>query len=135
MASCSADPLSTLSTPTASLEGLAGQPTNLDADISTGTNASNRVTEPEDCLYRERSLTDRWWPVDSKAMLDMGKDNWPEWRRRITTISNRFGFSHWLDGSLTCLDPSVSPDSHRVWQTNDRTLRTFLLEHISTAYC
>lgn len=91
IAFCSADPPSALSSPTASLEGLAGQPTNLDADITTGTNTSNGVTEPEDCWYWVRSLADPWWPVtvDSKVVLDTEKDNWPEWSRRITPLVGR----------------------------------------------
>jgi hypothetical protein len=135
MASCDVDPPSALSSPAASLEeGLAGQPshTNLDAVISSGTNASNGVVEPEDCWYGVLSLTDPWLPAGSKVVLDMEKDNWPEWSRRITLITSRLGFFYWLKGSLTCPDPSVYPNSHRIWQMNDRTLRSFLLNHISS---
>ena len=78
MALCDVDPPSALSSPTASLgEGLAGQPshTNLDAYISSGTNALNGVAEPEDCWYGVLSLTDPWLPADPKVVLDVEKDN------------------------------------------------------------
>jgi hypothetical protein len=42
------------------------------------------------------------------------------------------GFSSYLDGSFPCPDKAAHPRSHYIWNNNDRSLRAFMLKHVST---
>jgi hypothetical protein len=49
----------------------------------------------------------------------------------MSLFAGSWGFTKWLDGTLKRPDEAVYPEAHYLWQTNDRSLRTFMLEHIS----
>ena len=134
LASCNTDLPNAPSNPSVSLEDrdgvpVADRPANLDANNPAETNASNGATEPRDFSYRELSLSEPCWPAD--LVLDMEKDNWPEWSRRLTLLAGRLRFSGWLNGSLTCPDPGVYPNAHCSWKMNDGAVRAVILERVS----
>ncbi|KAF8486005.1 hypothetical protein DFH94DRAFT_164040 [Russula ochroleuca] len=85
---------------------------------------------PRDIRIIERVLSDTSWPKD--LTLDHEEYNWQEWYRRTTNLVYRQGFTPWLDGSLECPDEQHYPEAHWIWQQNDRSLRLFLLTHISS---
>jgi hypothetical protein len=76
-------------------------------------------------------ISDPTWP--SSLTLDLQRSNWPEWSRRLELLANRQGLFPWLNGTLACPDPAVvSPKICWVWWTNDSSLRSFILQHVSS---
>ena len=45
----------------------------------------------------------------------------------------QYSLRPWLEGTLPCPDPGVSPNLYYVWIQNDDGLRAFILNHISSA--
>lgn len=84
---------------------------------------------PGNIVITERFLSDPSWPAD--LILDLGKDNWPEWSRCLELLADGQGFARYLDGSLSCPDILVYPRAHWIWDNNDRSLHAFILRHIS----
>ena len=46
---------------------------------------------PGNIVLTERFLSDPSWPAD--LILDLGKDNWPEWSRRLELLADGQGFA------------------------------------------
>lgn len=81
------------------------------------------VIDLKPCLYHPT------WPAD--LILDRTKYNWEEWNRRLSLFVAQQHFSNYLDGSFPCPDPAVHTEAARNWKLNDRSLRAFILLHIS----
>jgi hypothetical protein len=64
--------------------------------------------------------------------LDLQSSNWAEWSRRLELLAYRQGLATWLDGTLTCPDPTTDPKICWVWWTNNDSLRSFILQHVSS---
>jgi len=79
----------------------------------------------------ERFMESSSWPTE--LILDLGKANWFEWSRELNLLVLQCGLKPWLEGTLACPDPSISPDNHFVWTQNDGALRGFILARISWA--
>ena len=69
------------------------------------------------------------WPADLR--LDRSKSNWNEWSLRLTLTCDRQGFTEWLDETFPPPDRAADPLAHRVWTINDRSLKAFILLHVS----
>jgi gag-polypeptide of LTR copia-type len=83
-----------------------------------------------DHTFITETLTDDpTWPKN--LILDIDKYNWPEWSYRIRFLADSLGLGEWLSGTLPQPDPNIYPNASRIWQTNDRSLRAFLILHIS----
>jgi hypothetical protein len=67
------------------------------------------------------SIADSSWP--SKLILDLSKTNW--------LLADRLYVSGYLDGTLSCPDVVAFPAAHHIWNGNDKSLRAFILEHIT----
>jgi hypothetical protein len=74
-------------------------------------------------------ISDPAWP--SSLTLSLQLSNWHEWSRRLELLAHRQGLYCWLDGSLSCPDPTTNPKTCWVWWANDASLRSFILQHIS----
>jgi hypothetical protein len=74
-------------------------------------------------------ISDNNWPAD--LCLDRSKSNWEEWSLHMTLLADRHGLADWLDGSFDQPDVTADPKGHRIWRTNDRSLKAFILQHIS----
>jgi len=51
----------------------------------------------------------------------------------MTLIADCQGFTDWLHGFFSQPDVTADPKGHRIWQVNDRSLKAFMLQHISRA--
>jgi hypothetical protein len=96
--------------------------------ILEGGTAATAVA-PGDIILTERFLDDSCWPP--KLVLNLGKSNWPRWRRQMEILAAGQGFSRYLDGSLPCPDPALYPGANWIWDNNDRSLRAAILNHVS----
>jgi hypothetical protein len=76
-------------------------------------------------------MTDASWPSD--LILDLSKANWLERSHALSLAVRECGLRPWLEGSLPCPDPAVSPGAHYVWMQNDDALGAFMLRHVSTS--
>ena len=74
-------------------------------------------------------ISESAWPAN--LSLDRSKSNWEEWCLQMTLIADRHGFTDWLDGSFPQPDVTIDAKGHRAWKTNDRSLKAFMLQHIS----
>ena len=70
------------------------------------------------------------WPAD--LILDREKNNWQKWSRRLNIEVDKHAFTAWLNGSIPCPDATTHTRACQIWKTNDQTLRTFILKHVST---
>jgi hypothetical protein len=95
----------------------------------TNTVASTSAVGPGYIDLTERFLSDPSWPTS--LVLDLGKSNWPEWSRRLELLADGQGFFRYLDGTLRCPDSLMYPTAYWIWDNNDRSLRAFILGHIS----
>ena len=86
---------------------------------------------PNGITITKRIIEGATWPAN--LVLDLGKSNWLEWSCQLGLLVIQQGLKPWLEGSLACPDPLVSPDAHCVWTHNDDALREFMHDHISTA--
>lgn len=84
---------------------------------------------PGDPLNTVQYITDPAWPADLR--LDCSLCNWEEWSRRLKLICDGQGFTDWLDVAFIPPDATLDPRAHRVWTLNDRSLKSFILCHIS----
>ena len=96
---------------------------------TTNSNSPTSATGPGDITITERFISDSAWPADLK--LDLGKSNWDDWSHRMRLLVDHLGFTDWLDGTLPCPDQTSYAKANRVWKSNDRSLRAFMLERIS----
>ena len=92
--------------------------------IPTGTTPITDNFISDKTFYSDSS-----WPPD--LVLDRLKSNWNEWNRRLRIIVDQRGFGTYLNGTLTCPDTALYPQSASSWQNNNLALRGFILEHIS----
>ncbi len=51
----------------------------------------------------------------------------------MTLLADRQGFTDWLQGLFPQPDVTSDPKGHRIWQINDRSLKAFILQHVSRA--
>jgi hypothetical protein len=51
----------------------------------------------------------------------------------MTLLADRQGFTDWLQGLFPQPDVTSDPTGHRIWQINDRSLKAFILQHVSRA--
>ena len=108
----------------------AGAPTVNVSTTAVSTSATTvTATGPDDIIFTLQYINDNAWPSDLELDLDLG--NWPLWSRRVALLADRQGFSEWLDGSLVCPDKVTHPKANQIWMKNDRSLKAFLLSHIS----
>jgi len=84
---------------------------------------------PDDIPFTIQYINDNHWLKD--FILDAKKANWDEWSLQVSFLTDRQGFTDWLDGSLAQPDKSVYPKAHHIWAVNDRSLKGFLYSHIS----
>jgi Reverse transcriptase (RNA-dependent DNA polymerase)/Integrase core domain/GAG-pre-integrase domain len=87
------------------------------------------VLSPKDIPLTPMFISDPGWP--SSLTLDLQSSNWAEWSRRLELLAYRQGLSSWLDGTLSCPDPITDSKICWVWWTNDGSLRSFILQHVS----
>jgi gag-polypeptide of LTR copia-type len=87
----------------------------------------------DDTFITERLVTEPNWPKD--RILDIDEYNWPEWSYRIRLLADRMGLGKWLSGTLPRPDPNIYPNASQIWQTNDLSLRAFLLLNTSEFEC
>ena len=98
-------------------------------NVSINTSSLNVAVGPGDITITERFISDSAWPADLK--LDLGKSNWDDWSHCMRLLVDHLGFTDWLEGTLACPNQSSYAKANRVWRSNDRSLRAFMLEHIS----
>ena len=98
---------------------------------STTTSGSHSGTTSAGIRLTERTINETSWPPD--LVLDLGKSNWMEWSRKLNNMALRQGFAPWLNGSLPCPDPDLTPDANYIWHHNDGGLRGFIQDHVSPA--
>src|SRR5260221_1138294 len=115
----------------ASTQTTGGTPADSTAVQSSNTPTSTAVSAmgPDDILLTMQYINDNAWPTDFELDLDTG--NWPLWRRRISLLADRQGFTDWLDGTLARPDKITHAKAHHIWNSNDRSLKAFILSHIS----
>ncbi len=122
-------PSGTTPTPSGSSGG-----TGANAPTAANTNTPSNATQgPNNMTFTECLVADPSWP--STLILDLGEGNWIEWSRHLTLLSARVAVSKYLNGTLTRPDPAIHPDASQIWDTNDGSLRAFMLERVaSTEY-
>ena len=95
------------------------------------TGSAPTTSSPDEIIMYEKPFpTNSYWPAD--LILDCTKGNWLEWDCRINTIVDQRCYGNYLDGSFPCPDPAVHAKAAMIWGMNNRTLRSFLLEHVSS---
>jgi hypothetical protein len=80
--------------------------------------------------FTERLISDSSWP--SELNLDLKEGNWLDWSRRLTLLADRLLVSGYLNGTLSCPDAITEPLAHQIWNGNDRSLRAFILERLTS---
>jgi transposase InsO family protein len=95
----------------------------------SGPDCPETTRGPGNVLMPERFMTDPSWLKD--LTLDISKSNWTQWCRQLRISANEQGFSRYLDGTLKCPNVNVHPTAHWIWDNNNRSLRAFILRHIS----
>jgi hypothetical protein len=94
------------------------------------TTLTRPILSPDDIPLTPMFISDPTWP--SSLTLSLQSSNWQEWSRHLELLALRQGLSSWLDGTLACPDPVTSnPKICWVWWTNDSSLRSFILQHVS----
>ena len=84
---------------------------------------------PGDIVLTECFLTNSSWP--KTLILNLGTANWPEWSQRLQLLVSGQGFSCYLDGTLPRPDPTLYSGASWIWNSNDQSLSTFMLNHMS----
>jgi transposase InsO family protein len=99
--------------------------------IDSGHVSGNTVSAigPDDVLFTTQYVNDNSWPADFELDINLG--NWPQWNRHVTLLSDRQGFTDWLNGTLSRPPKATHAKAHHIWAINDRSLKAFLLSHIS----
>jgi hypothetical protein len=80
-------------------------------------------------VLQQNFISNTAWPADLK--LDRLKANWVDWDRRLNLVVDQRHFSEYLNGTFPCPDATDHPKAARNWRSNNRTLRAFILEHVS----
>ena len=95
-----------------------------------GTTTTTTVTGPPPLNIPLQSfISDSAWPAD--LILDSLKHNWEQWDRRLNLVADQRHFTRYLNGTLPCPDATVYPTAADNWESNNRALRGFILEHVS----
>jgi hypothetical protein len=76
-------------------------------------------------------ISDNAWP--SSLILDRSKSNWEDWSLRLMLIADEKGFTDWLHGLYPQPNVTTNPKGNWVWLINDRSLKAFMLCHVSRA--
>ena len=121
------DPAATAGSGSGGSNITTGGPTGDPTGGSTGGTTGN--PNDDDVIYERSFLPDPSWPAD--LLLDALKSNWEEWNRRLNFVVDQRNFSYYLDGTFLCPDATQHPKAACYWKSNDRALRSFILEHIS----
>jgi hypothetical protein len=74
-------------------------------------------------------LTSSGWPEG--LILKLYKSNWTEWNWCLKLLAARMGFIKWLNNLIPQPDTSLYPKAATIWDSNDNSLHTFILKHIS----
>ena len=82
-----------------------------------------------DYILTIQYLNDSRWLSD--LILNMDQANWETWSRAILLAASHQGFKDWLDGMLLQPDLATHAKAHRIWCSNDKSLRAFILSHVS----
>ena len=82
-----------------------------------------------DYILTIQYLNDSKWPSD--LILDIDQANWETWSRVILLAASCQGFEDWLDGTLLQPNLATHAKAHWIWHSNDKSLRAFILSHIS----
>ena len=99
---------------------------------TTTTGATTTASSADEIvIYVQPFTTDNNWPAG--LILDRSKGNWLEWDHRINAVVDQRCYGNYLDGSFPCPDPAVHAKAAMVWGMNNCALRSFLLEHVSSA--
>jgi hypothetical protein len=78
----------------------------------------------------ERVIADPSWPATGNSILNLAQTNWQEWSQRLKLLADRLLVAGYLNGRLTCPDPTVDPAAHDIWVGNNGSLCVFILECI-----
>ncbi len=114
---------------TAQSSGTPTVPAVTQQSSNTPTATTVSAVGPDDILFTMQYINDNAWPTDFELDIDTG--NWPLWDRCISLLADHQGFTSWLDGTLPRPDKTSHPKAHHIWQVNDRSLKAFILSHIS----
>ena len=98
----------------------------------TGTTPGSGTTAgspPSPNVPLQSFISDPAWPAD--LILDNLKHNWEQWDRRLNLVVDQRHFSRYLNGTLKCPDATAHPTAAENWESNNRALRGFILEHVS----
>ena len=106
-----------------------GTPAATQQTPNTPTATAVSALGPDDILLTMQYINDNAWPTDFELDIDTG--NWPLWHRRISLLADCQGFTDWLNGTLSCPDKTDHAKAHHIWNVNDRSLKAFILSHIS----
>jgi transposase InsO family protein len=96
---------------------------------SPGTTSGSSGTTPSPNIPLQNFISDSAWPAD--LILDGLKHNWEQWDRRLNLVADQRHFSKYLNGKLKCPDATAHPTAADNWESNNRALRGFILEHVS----
>jgi gag-polypeptide of LTR copia-type len=110
-------------------DGTPAAPVATQQSSNTPTATTVTALGPDDVLLTMQYINDNAWPADFELDIDTG--NWPLWLRRISLLADRQGFTDWLDGTIPRPDKATHPKAHHIWVSNDRSLKAFLLSHVS----
>ena len=110
----------------ATLSGLGVSP--VAATVGSSAIAPTTV-DFNDYILTIQYLNDSRWPSD--LILDIDQANWEAWSRAILLVASHQGFEDWLDGTLLQPDLATHAKAHWIWCSNNKSLRAFILSHIS----
>jgi len=95
----------------------------------TQTPAPSNSLVPGDPLHTMQYILDNAWPLS--LILNRSKSNWEDWSLCLTLIVDEKGFTDWLHSSYPLPNVTTDPKGNRVWLVNDRSLKAFMLQHVS----
>ena len=115
----------------ATLSGLGVSPVAM--TVGSSAIAPTSVIAPtavdfNDYILTIQYLNDSRWPSD--LILDIDQADWEAWSRVILLTASCQGFKDWLDGMLLQPDLATHAKAHRIWCSNDKSLRAFILSHV-----
>jgi hypothetical protein len=94
---------------------------------------SNLPLWPADLPLMQLFINDASWPANLR--LDLDSSNWDEWSLCMELVAQCQGFNLWLEGTFTQPELSIDANKHYLWQSNDKSLRGFMLNTISHSEC
>ena len=95
--------------------------------VNAGSN-SNAPT-PGTITITERFFSDNSWLKD--LHLNLYSSNWELWNESLSLRCDQTDFLRYLSGSLACPDPAIHLNATDIWDSNDLSLKAFILQHIS----